>query len=222
MLLKDKDTRHKRAVIDDYNNIASLYDKRWKSYLNAINTSLISDLSKRHCPENIIDIGCGTGLTLDKLQNAFPHSHIFGVDVNKSMLEQARQKLQNQTLIKADITNNSDQLLNDYQGACDVVMSLSVMHHLKDHKTHLQLLHKLCQKDGFIYLADFEISSFKMRLADTYWRIMKSSYGKSYTHNALINMIISMGLFDILKTYHLKAGAFWRMQLLVLKPTSQD
>ncbi len=61
----------------------------------------------------ILEIGCGTGKNLDRLQYYFPDAELVGIDLSSSMLEVAEQKLEHsdQTkLIKAKYGSEDLQL----------------------------------------------------------------------------------------------------------------
>ena len=42
--------------------------------------------------QNLLDLGCGTGLELDEIFKIHPHIHVTGIDLTKAMLCRLRQK----------------------------------------------------------------------------------------------------------------------------------
>ncbi|TDY04083.1 malonyl-ACP O-methyltransferase BioC [Thiohalophilus thiocyanatoxydans] len=46
----------------------------------------------KHVPQRLLDVGCGTGYTLQPLARRYPGSEIWALDVSLNMLDQARRK----------------------------------------------------------------------------------------------------------------------------------
>lgn len=55
-------------------------------------------------PETILDLGCGTGYMVDKLQQRYPNSKIIGLDLSIAMCQKAKQNSA-ADIICADINN---------------------------------------------------------------------------------------------------------------------
>ncbi|MGB5953562.1 MAG: methyltransferase domain-containing protein [Ornithinimicrobium sp.] len=68
--------------------------------------------------QHVLDIGCGTGLTMPVLSQAIgPTGHIIGVDSNPSMLRKAAQRTitADRTLIEADAQDLDRETLNEHR-----------------------------------------------------------------------------------------------------------
>nr|MBC8227707.1 methyltransferase domain-containing protein [Gammaproteobacteria bacterium] len=76
----------------DYTNRAASYDKRWQSYcLASFSRSL--DLIHLKRDEELLDIACGTGIFLEKVEREHPYVTLTGVDSNQAMLNEAVKKV---------------------------------------------------------------------------------------------------------------------------------
>ena len=76
----------------DYTNRAASYDKRWQSYcLASFSRSL--DLIHLERDEELLDIACGTGIFLEKVEREHPYVTLTGVDSNQAMLNEAVKKV---------------------------------------------------------------------------------------------------------------------------------
>lgn len=69
-------------------------------------------------PQRILEVGCGTGRNLQSLRRIFPHAEITGVDLSADMLEIAKRKTSDVTLIRqpydAPIAGDFDLVLFSY------------------------------------------------------------------------------------------------------------
>lgn len=83
-----------------------------------------------HCPQprRLLDVGCGDGLLLGLLLEAFPHASGVAVDFSPHMLEQARQGLGQRTIVAADLQTPTWK--NSLTGPFDVIVSGFAIHHL--------------------------------------------------------------------------------------------
>lgn len=83
-------------------------------------------------PERILDVGCGDGLLLAAILEAFPSSAGVGLDFSPPMLEQARGRLAgfgNRTkLVEADL--QAPAWRKAVQGPFDAIVSGFAIHHL--------------------------------------------------------------------------------------------
>ncbi|OPJ60157.1 class I SAM-dependent methyltransferase [Clostridium chromiireducens] len=89
--------------------------------------------------DEILDLGCGTGLELDEIFKSMPFIHVTGIDLTQAMLEQLKHKHpdKNLSLINANYF--------DYDfGTCkyDAAISFQTMHHFS-HEDKIKLYSKI-------------------------------------------------------------------------------
>jgi S-adenosylmethionine-diacylgycerolhomoserine-N-methlytransferase len=84
------DTREN--LIRHYKKDASIYDFNRRFFLFGRNR-LMSQIGQRLNPASILEIGCGTGVNLVKLNQLFPDSKITGLDLSQEMLNVAQEKI---------------------------------------------------------------------------------------------------------------------------------
>lgn len=88
----------KKVVQLHFDRGAKYYDEYAVVQKKMANT-LMHLLTNVKCAENMMDIGCGTGVLTEKLITQFPDANITCVDISQSMLDQVMQKFS-----KANIT----------------------------------------------------------------------------------------------------------------------
>jgi ubiquinone/menaquinone biosynthesis C-methylase UbiE len=87
----------------DYNSISREYNKRYSaSPLSGIKEKLLN-LVDAHKPANILEIGCGTGYWLSQLH--LHKSKLYGLDLSKGMLKEAKKLSSAIYLVNADSDN---------------------------------------------------------------------------------------------------------------------
>lgn len=100
--------------------------------------------------ENLLDLGCGTGLELAGIFKSFPNVSVTGIDLSKAMLEKLSAKYsdKNITLINADYFSTDLGL-----GRFDTAISFQTMHHFS-HDMKISLYKKILNslKSGGVYI----------------------------------------------------------------------
>jgi len=89
---KSHNTNHNSRVERYYRFHSHIYDAtRWAFLFGR--EALLSMVSDMPAHPRILEIGCGTGTNIQRLQFHFPDARILGLDLSEDMLEVARKKL---------------------------------------------------------------------------------------------------------------------------------
>lgn len=100
--------------------------------------------------ENLLDLGCGTGLELEGIFRRFPNISVTGIDLAKAMLDRLSEKYRgkNITLICGDYFTESFGV-----NRFDTAVSFQTMHHF-GHEMKTALYRKILAslKDGGVYI----------------------------------------------------------------------
>lgn len=85
-------------------------------------------------PKRVLDLGCGDGILLEMLLEAFPAATGVAVDFSRLMLEQAQTRLSSHgtraNLVEADL--GTPAWRQNVKGSFDVIVSGFAIHHLPD------------------------------------------------------------------------------------------
>lgn len=83
------------AILSHYQRDARVYDLNRRFFLFG-RKRVIADLGRHlrghRAPRRILEVGCGTGVNLLALNDAFPRASIHGIDLSTDMLAIARQR----------------------------------------------------------------------------------------------------------------------------------
>ncbi len=141
---------------DPYRNISKFYD----SLFQTMNAGLFSLGMKMHPPfdgMSVLDVGCGTGMQLDRYQQA--GCQVFGIDPSPSMLKIAADKLGDSAQLQpwdaADMPYESETF--------DLVTTTLVLHEMSPHIRDkvLQEMKRVLKKNGRLLLIDFHTGPYK-------------------------------------------------------------
>ena len=128
----------------------------YKNVLNRIYSGIHKKINGK-----ILDIGFGTGVLTQKLYH--DGYEIFGVDFSDRMIEIAKEKMPNATLIQYDFSNGMPEILLDNK--YDYIISTYAIHHLTtDNKIHFinQLL-KCLKESGVVLIGDVAFETQKQQ-----------------------------------------------------------
>lgn len=87
----------------------------------------------------LLDLGCGTGLELDEIFKTRPHINVTGIDLTKAMLDKLKEKHPDK---KLSLINASYFDYDFNTSKYDAVVSFQTLHHFS-HKDKLELYKKI-------------------------------------------------------------------------------
>lgn len=94
----------KRQVERQFSRAANTYDDAARvQYLMSDRLLQLASTYLSETISSILDLGCGTGYSMEQLQKKIPGSKITGLDLSHNMLTRARDRLPNALFIQADM-----------------------------------------------------------------------------------------------------------------------
>lgn len=98
---------------------------------------------------SILDVGCGTGKLISRIDKKIENSYLIGLDISNDMIEHARNKVSkgnNEVSFIAD-----DFIKHDFKSSkFDIIIFSNVLHHVSDPIQALECAKKLLSDDGII------------------------------------------------------------------------
>lgn len=197
----------------EYSQLASQYDMRWRRYCEATHSAVL-DL----CPATLngacLDLGCGTGLLLERLSARYPATRLVGVDASHEMLTVARRKgIDGVGLVAGDVA-----ALPFADGQFDLVVSSSVLHFAGDWKRAVADCARVVRPGGRVVIADWWDRRWGMRLLDLWLRCVNSAHRSPIPEADLIREFARRGLVSEQRTTCHAGGPWW---LYVLSATKR-
>ncbi len=104
--------------------------------------------------EKLLDVGCGTGSLLKVAKRLYPDNQMFGIDIDKNVLEIARRKL---VSTGVQLINSGAENLPFPDKSFDAVVSTLIFHHLPAEIKRKALLEirRVLKPNGRFLLVDF-------------------------------------------------------------------
>ncbi len=109
------------------------------------NIDFLLDLTTYRPTDMVVDLGCGTGISILRLLQRNP-GRIIGLDFSEPMLRQAREKLKERDNVEFHIASAED--IGAVVHGADKVVSANVFQYISDPDTVLREIHKALNPDG--------------------------------------------------------------------------
>jgi ubiquinone/menaquinone biosynthesis C-methylase UbiE len=138
------------GYIHVFNKIAGQYDKRFGKSCLKSHELIFEQMQSHHiAPENILDVGCGTGELLRKAQILWPKVVTFGIDPAEKMIDQARAKLPD-----AGLSVDRVETLPFSDNSIDLCVSTTSFSHWGDQLKSLAEIHRVLKPKGNCIIVD--------------------------------------------------------------------
>jgi malonyl-CoA O-methyltransferase len=143
-----------RRIAENFDAAAQNYDSA-ASVQAQIATRLINWAAETApAPENLLDLGCGTGFAAEAAAKQWPRAQITALDAAPSMLRMARRKLPRLAVIGGDASNGPQN------AAFDIVISSMMLHWLPEPCAALARWRGALKPGGRLYAALLVEGSF--------------------------------------------------------------
>jgi tRNA (cmo5U34)-methyltransferase len=149
--------------------MSSFFDKRAETYdnhmLKELDLEVFYDEIAKCIPSGkgkarLLDLGCGTGLEIERFFDLYPDSHVTGVDLSSKMLEVFRRKFYNRET-QIELICNSYFDMEFGKEVFDFVLSTYSLHHFSAEQK-LKLYKKIfdsLKNDGLYIEGDYTVKS---------------------------------------------------------------
>jgi ubiquinone/menaquinone biosynthesis C-methylase UbiE len=159
----NKRQKHKspqNSTKDWFNNWSNEYDNTLGKI--AFHTDLLSMITKHSQikkGDNVLDIGCGTGLLSLKILKK-TDCLITGIDNSKKMMAVFQDKIKHLNLNSKITCNMMDaNHLNFKKNTFDKVVSSVTLHHLKNKASFIKKVHKILRQDGIFVIGEIDMDT---------------------------------------------------------------
>lgn len=104
--------------------------------------ALIKQLLKGSKPKKILDVGCGTGETMNFLQELYPIAQIYGVDTSQKALQYAKSR--GHSLVELASASKLPYKADTF----DIILILDVIEHIKKDAEAVKELKRVLKRGG--------------------------------------------------------------------------
>ena len=177
------------------NNYYDFYQKNFNKEKLHLNANEIIDRTKKYVNKadiNILDVGCGIGITLIDSGEFYNTKNIYGIEADTENIES-----EDITIISDDV--NSDWV-EDYDGYFDLIVMRHVLEHMFNPIRTLKKIKKSLKKNGLMYVAVPDAFNISTDLRDYsewweyYFRVVHTYY---FSYETLSQVVHEAGLSQI-------------------------
>lgn len=156
-----------KVELNFYKKFASKYDERKASFAAQLYydywDKLMIDFAPQQHDLKVLDLGCGTGDFLEKLQKKYKKA--VGIDISPEMIKIARKKYPH---LSKNLVRSAAEKLHFKNNSLDAVFIKGALHHFQDPEQSLKEIQRVLKKNGWLILlepcSDFFILRFLRRL----------------------------------------------------------
>jgi ubiquinone/menaquinone biosynthesis C-methylase UbiE len=164
-----------RDVSNEYDRLATSYDRRWAHYVNASTQHTLRHLELRE-GARLLDLGCGTGVLLRAIGRSAPEVVAVGLDLSAAMLAVAAGRATGATtLVRGDVTH-----LPFPDHRFDVVVSASSLHYWRRPDLALAEAARVLKPEGRLVVTDWCGDFVLCRLLDRTMRLFNRAHYRTY------------------------------------------
>ena len=169
---------------------SEVYEKEFKYMPWGVLVKEVKEYVVRHAPLNgsVLDLLCGPGYLLGKLQSVRNDLSYHGVDLESEFIEHAHK------IYPSIFFEVGDAIKWNSKNQFDVVLCTAGLHHLpySQQETFIEKLSRLVKKDGFVIIADPYIDDYSN---ESERKISGAKLGCEY----LVSTIQNGGTDDVIK-----------------------
>jgi ubiquinone/menaquinone biosynthesis C-methylase UbiE len=196
-------------VRNQYDQLASVYDLRWKSYIS--NTlSFLKNWAEISPTDTILDVACGTGEFERLLLAEYSSQQIVGVDISEKMLAIAKQKCSAYPQVSFQIASVSTLPFDN--DSFDVIVSANSFHYFDAPLAALKEMRRVLKPDGKVIILDWCRDYLTCKICDAILKVFDPAHKQCYTQNEFHHFLEDAN-FVVSRATKIRFGVVWGLMV---------
>jgi ubiquinone/menaquinone biosynthesis C-methylase UbiE len=183
--------RPKVSVLEEYERLAPVYDRKWAFYIEATTRETLSRLNLKP-RTRILDVGCGTGALLSELARREPSAELVGIDPAPQMLAIARGRVPP----AVSLLEGWAEKLPCQDESFDLVVSCNMLHYVREPAAALREMARVLRPGGHLAITDWCDDYLACRACNWYLRLFRRVQTRIYGGKACLRMVRDCGHFE--------------------------
>lgn len=199
-------------LLKEYSALAPAYDQRWSTYLDR-SLQMTFEVILNLPADRVLDVGCGTGLLLEKLSKRLDDAELFGIDRVPAMLNVARRRIGHRATL---LEGEAAELPFD-DAAFELVTSTNALHYFADADAALQELRRVMSPHGHLVITDWCRDFAWMKLLNCILPYTHHAHVHTFSMNEL-ELRLNQAGFKTIGRSRRKIDWFWGLMVVHAVP----
>lgn len=190
------DRDHKRRSREAFDRQAPTYDTSdYGRHARRLHAEVVAAVES-FAFTAVLDVGCGTGATLDAILRAHPEAHAWGIDLSAEMITRARERLRRAGeraggVVDLRVADAEHLPLAD--DAVDLVVCVDSLHHYPDPAAALREMLRVSRPGGGLVIGEWRLAAPLRQLMN--WLLPRMPEGdvRVYTSRELTGLAEAAG-----------------------------
>ncbi|MEI2577359.1 class I SAM-dependent methyltransferase [Scytonema sp. PRP1] len=197
------------TVRKQYDQLAAVYDLRWKSYI-ANTLSFLKTWADISPADTVLDVACGTGEFERLLLAEYSSQQIVGVDISEKML--AIAKLKCSAYPQVSFQTASASALPFDNDSFDVIVSANSFHYFDDPLAALKEMRRVLKPDGKVIILDWCRDYLTCKICDIILKIFDLAHKQCYTQDEFHRFLEDTN-FAVCRATRIRFGIVWGLMV---------
>lgn len=172
----------------NYNNQAEVYDRSGDGKFVAPMYDEIIDRIMDANPKKLLDVGCGTGNVLMKL-NSNEDLCLYGLDISEKMIETAKKNLGN----KAELKVGDSEYMPWEDDSFDVIVCNASFHHYPNPEKVLLEMKRVLKSNGTLIIGDPTAPVILRQALNRYYKVSNNGDYRIYSEKEIQRLLMKCG-----------------------------
>ena len=209
-------TMTEAKVSQQYNQLATVYDQRWKHYV-ANTLEFLKAWVLLSSTEKVLDIACGTGEFERIVLAEHSTQEIVGIDISEQMLAIAKHKHHSFPSVSFQIANAS--VLPFADNNFDVVVSANAFHYFGNPVAALKEMRRVLKPGGRVVILDWCRDFIVCQICDVFLKLVDPAHRQCYTQEEFHHLLTTSG-FEVERAKRLRFGWIWGLMIATATPST--
>ncbi|MGG6267779.1 class I SAM-dependent methyltransferase [Leptolyngbya sp. AN03gr2] len=201
-------------VRQQYNQMATVYDRLWSRYILK-SLSFLRDWTQLAPTSTVLDVACGTGTFESLVLAEQPDQSIVGVDLSEKMLEIAQKKCRDYPNVSFEQASVTALPFDDR--SFDIVVSASALHYFEDSIAALLEIKRVLKPEGELIILDWCKDDWLCQIYDFVLKRLDRAHQQCYTQHEFHELLSKTG-FHIDRSTRFRTGWAWELMIATAKP----
>lgn len=198
-------------VAAEYAQLAASYDRRWSSYVDKSTRATLLRLPLQP-GDRALDVGCGTGVLLERLSAEHPADALVGAEPVPEMLNVARRRLSPSLVLRQAWAEELPFGAESF----DLVISCNMFHYLERPAAALAEIRRVLRPGGSLVITDWCGDYLTSRALALYLRLTGRPFVQVYSEGQCVRLLHD-NAFSVVQSERYRISRLWGLMTVTAR-----